>query len=133
MRTDLFAVVTEKEKARSDERAAWRFYDETLRLPLDDDSPLSPVLAARQATYDKLNVQQKQYLSGTLVPLLVARQDELAASDGKNESFGVYNATTWMRILIALSRFESARRTHPNDCLFSTHNQHKSGRPCLAM
>ena len=121
MLTYLFAVFTEEEKVRSDERAAWRYFDETLRSPLDVNTPLPPALAAHQAAYDDLNDQQKAHLSSTLIPLLIERKDELAASDGKNESFGVYNAEIWMRILLALSRADFFRHTHPNDCLYSTH------------
>ena len=112
---------TEEEKARSDERAAWRFFNEKLRSPLDNNSPLPPALAAQQAAYDALNVQQKQHLSATLIPLLIKRKDELAASDGKNRRFGVYNASAWMRILIALSHVDFSRRTHIYDCMHSTH------------
>ena len=116
---------TEEEKAIREEFEAWEFFDTTFRSPLDDDWPLPLALTAHQAAYDDLNAQQKTHLSGTLIPLLIERKDELAASDDKNESFSVYKASTWMRILLALSRFDSSRHPQPNDCLFSTHKQRK--------
>ena len=109
-------------KTLQDERTAWKFFEQTLNKPLDAVDSLPPALTGQKAAYSALSQEQKEYLSFVLIPLLLARQGELA---GYVEAFDAnFDAITWLRIMCALSTFDDAKRTDSNDCCISTH-------PCI--
>ena len=95
------------------------FFEMSLKEPLDDGNALPPALAGQKAAYSALSQEQKVHLSNDLLPLLLARKDELAnaAIDG----LGTFNANSWLRVLCALAHFDTVRHKNRMDCCISTH------------
>ena len=110
----MLSYVAEAAKAVQDERDAWKFFETSLNEPLDDAASLPPALANQTAAYSALSQEQKVHLSHVLVPLLLARKDEFAASGHK--VFGPMNANCWLRVMCALSSFDVSRHSQPLDC-----------------
>ena len=111
-------ALREAAKALQDERDAWAFFETSLNQPLDDPASLPPALVNRTATYSALSQEQKAHLGSVLIPLLIARKDEFAASGHK--LFCSMNANCWFRVMCALSSFDVARHSQPLDCCIST-------------
>lgn len=132
-------LIIEEQQKRKLQRvqrlAAWSFIEETLIRPLDDLDSLPPLLDAHKNAYGALTPPQKHHLSATLIPLLIAKKDEIVAGVDEQERKGRMHAGAWFHALIALSHVDFGRRSHGNDCMISTHNQRnpKNNRPEMRM
>ena len=120
----MLSFVAEEAKKPQDERDAWSFFEASLKVPLEDGNALPPALAGQKAAYSALSQEQKVHLSNDLLPLLLARKDELA---GNIEGVG----TRRLQLAARAVRARNLRRhTRPNDCLISiSTNVHVRTKP----
>ena len=77
----LSLLFAEKEQNRNNERAAWRFLEESFASPLRNLAALPTALATHKDKYAALDARQKEHLHSTLLPLLNAKKAGLAAED----------------------------------------------------
>ena len=99
----MLVFVAEESKKQQDERDAWRFLVTSLNEPLGDVDYLPPALASQKAAYSALSPEQKVHLSTVLLPLLLARKNELTADGGKIDGLGTFDANSWLRVMCALA------------------------------